>query len=414
MRTFLLFAALLVASPLCACLNDRDSRARAQQRQDERNTNPDEGFPDIRDVVTGRFDRFPAAFFEQRIQLSEARIAKDAGDFDAYDDMAVAYDRIGNDEKAIEIIEKKRAALDSRKSGTAHDVWKEHDYAYHANLGTFMAHRWFKQGAKPENIAELKRGSDLIARAIAIKPDAHFGREKYQLQAMEWILSAPKFDGEELPSLLGLPVAIIRHGRPWGDLTSKKAQEAATGLAGLIVLGAAWESIDVTYALATMLWVSGEKDEACFAILRCVELAAMGRSSIAAGAPTGAVLENLLMAALPIDGLKGKLGGEFKEARTKANEWVKSRNEYLLAKMATGLHPDTDKNFWLEFYGGGGWVPNFLTDPVTTVVLGVPLFFVFALCAGLAVLWVLHRRRRVPAVRPPRQLQPLSYLPDRP
>ena len=136
----------------------------------------------------------------------------------------------------------------------------------------------------------------------------------------------------------------------------------------------------------------------------------MGRNSIAAGAPTGAALEKLLTAALPIDGLKGKLAGEFKDARAKADDWVKRRNEYLLAKMATGLHPDTDKNFWLEFYGGGGWVPNFLTDPFTLPALALPMV---VLVGGLSLYWLQQRRkRRVLPPPPPRKRVPLSYLPD--
>ncbi|CAG0993778.1 hypothetical protein PLCT2_02626 [Planctomycetaceae bacterium] len=410
MRLTIVLAALVIGAPLCACLNDRDSRARSQQRHDERNTNPDEGFPDIRDVVTGRFDRFPSAFYQRRIELSQERIAANPGDFEAYDDMAVAYDRIGDDDKAVEVIERKRAALDARKKTTPSDEWKEHDYAYFANLGTFVAHRWFKQGAKTERIDEMKRGRDLIARAIAIKPDAHFGREKYQLMAMDWILSGPRFDGEELPSLLNLPAAIIRNGKPWGDQTGKNAREVAIGLAGLIVLGAAWESIDVTYSLATMLWVQGEEDDACLAILRCAELAGMGRKSIAAGAPTGAALEKLLMAALPVEGVRGKLASEFKDARVRADDWVKRRNEYLLAKMAAGLHPDTDKNFWLEFYGGGGWVPNVLTNPFTMPALALPMV---VLLGGLGLYWLQQRRkRRAAPPPPPKKRVPLSYLPD--
>ncbi len=59
-----------------------------------------------------------------------------------------------------------------------------------ANLGTLYLHS-----------GNASRGKELIARAIAINPDAHFGREKYQLWLAEYIdqselkLSGNSFDG---------------------------------------------------------------------------------------------------------------------------------------------------------------------------------------------------------------------------
>lgn len=82
----------------------------------------------------------------------------------------------------------------------------------------------------------MKRARNLIAAAIKLNPDAHFGREKYQLKLMEWIISATK--KKEFPSLSSIADQ---------EMTKDRAQKAVTGLTGLIVLGDAWQSVDVFF-----------------------------------------------------------------------------------------------------------------------------------------------------------------------
>ena len=62
-------------------------------------------------------------------------------------------------------------------------------YRYHANLGTFIIHRWFRSGANRKHISEVDTARAEIAEAIRLNPNAHFGREKYQLEVMNWILA---------------------------------------------------------------------------------------------------------------------------------------------------------------------------------------------------------------------------------
>ena len=68
---------------------------------------------------------------------------------------------------------------------------KEHRYRYHANLGTFLVHRWVRQGGDRSSIEESSNPRDEIAAAIEINPNAHFGREKYQLRVIDWIIKPP-------------------------------------------------------------------------------------------------------------------------------------------------------------------------------------------------------------------------------
>ena len=81
---------------------------------------------------------------------------------------------------------------------------------------------------------------------MEINPNAHFGREKYQLRALEWIVDPPKVGRAQqcLPNILGWSFDGYR--RPQTD--PKEADDAVRGLAGLIVLGNAWESVDIFHA----------------------------------------------------------------------------------------------------------------------------------------------------------------------
>ena len=83
-------------------------------------------------------------------------------------------------------MKKKKAALDSLTGNEA----KDHRYRYLANLGTFHAHRWVSQTAEKRNtdLSDLRRSEELITQAIKENPDAHFGREIYQLMAIRWLL----------------------------------------------------------------------------------------------------------------------------------------------------------------------------------------------------------------------------------
>jgi len=81
----------------------------------------------------------------------------------------------------------------------------EHEYRYLANLGTFHAHRWIGNGGDRESLSDLEIAADLIRRAIELNPDAHFGRERYQLLAIEWLRGLPGEDDPEREDQLRVP-----------------------------------------------------------------------------------------------------------------------------------------------------------------------------------------------------------------
>ncbi|MEZ5988690.1 MAG: hypothetical protein R3F30_06125 [Planctomycetota bacterium] len=132
------------------------------------------GLPDALRLVTGRWHRHGKAYYEARIRRLPERLEAHPDDLDAYDDLAVAHERLGDRDAALAVIERKKKALDARADKDA--VWKRHLYRYHANKGTFLAH----SGRFDAAVAELER-------ALEIDPAAHFGRERYQVDLIRYV-----------------------------------------------------------------------------------------------------------------------------------------------------------------------------------------------------------------------------------
>jgi tetratricopeptide (TPR) repeat protein len=155
---------LAVALPAVAlaCLWDYDTLKQERAR-----------FPDTLELITGKFLRHSKEFYEWRIQDRLKKLQTDPKNLAYYDDLAVAYDKTGQHDKAIETM------LDKEKL-------KPGLYETYANLGTFYFHS-----------AKLEEGLPYIDKALAINPDAHFGRERYQKWLVEYAIS--RRDGERIP-----------------------------------------------------------------------------------------------------------------------------------------------------------------------------------------------------------------------
>ncbi len=326
---------LLSFLPICAhaCGWDRDTLAAEAK-----------GVPQAVRVITGRFPRNPPLYYEMRLKRVATQIEKEPSRLELYDDAGVACDRLARGDAAIEWMNKKRRQLEKRdaKDKNVRDHW----YRYHANIGTFYAHRWLRAGANRKRIGELETARDHIERAISINPDAHFGREKYQLQAMQWMLHPPKVKADEM----GLPTFY-----KWSKQTPAKA--AVKGLNGLIVLGAAWQSVDTFNALAEALQSDDQRTSVSFmARLRAAELVDGGKRSTLPTAPIGAALKKLFLNPNPLtdsaileDDKKVEVKKQFRELRREADEWQRQRTDYMMSRLQAGRHPDTDANFWKQW-----------------------------------------------------------------
>jgi tetratricopeptide (TPR) repeat protein len=154
-RGLLLILIVTMAMPAAglACLWDYDTLEMERKQ-----------FPDLAELIAGKFLRHSKEFYEWRIADRQKRIEESLDDVRLRDDLAVAYDKTGQHEKAIE------TALKAQEL-------KSNRYETLANLGTFHIHN-----------GDLEAGLEFIGRAIEINPDAHFGREIYQRLLVEYVL----------------------------------------------------------------------------------------------------------------------------------------------------------------------------------------------------------------------------------
>ncbi len=155
---------LVLLTPMfLACLWDNDTI------QMERRA-----FPDTLELITGKFLRHSDVYYQWRIEDRKPRLAASPTP-ELFDDLAVAFEKLGDHDKAIELMHEKQAAFPGL-------------YETHANLGTFLIHA-----------GRLEEGIKEIEKAIEINPDAHFGREIYQLQLVKFILENRKDGQLKLP-----------------------------------------------------------------------------------------------------------------------------------------------------------------------------------------------------------------------
>jgi tetratricopeptide (TPR) repeat protein len=123
----------------------------------------------------------------------------------------VSYDKLKQHEQAI-------------ATGLRCQALKADRYESEANLGTFYIH-----AGQPE------RGLEHLRRAVHINPDAHFGREKYQIRLVEFVSQQKKEDSSKAPirkdTLLDLVLLLT------DTKQNKNRQEAVKGIAGMLHFG---------------------------------------------------------------------------------------------------------------------------------------------------------------------------------
>jgi hypothetical protein len=302
------------------------------------------GVPDTVKVIAGRFERNPPQYYQMRLERVARELQTNPNKLENYDDAGVACDRLHRGDEAIAWMEKKKQRLEALTTSgqIPKDKYNEHRYRYLANIGTFYAHRWLRNGANRKNISDMQEGRDYIKAAIQLNPDAHFGREKYQLQIMEWILNSKKkvstFE-EKMPSFID-------------DCCVEKPKEVEKGLRGIIVLGDAWQSVDVFNALGNTLTAERNSVVAYLAKLRAMELVDEGKKSLVPGAPTGPKLKDSLDAmwtTMLSTGRRPEVAQQFRELRDEAERWHNHRIAFMQAKFKEGQHPDTHPEFWKDY-----------------------------------------------------------------
>jgi tetratricopeptide (TPR) repeat protein len=139
------------------------------------------GLPDDHDLLSGRWLRHSTDYYRHRLETLPTHIEAHPTDLAAFDDLAVAHERLGDRSSALAVIERKSRVLADLAQDDAGAEIANHRYRYHANKGTFLAH----SGRFEEAIVELEK-------AIAIEPAAHFGRERFQIDLIRHVAACRK------------------------------------------------------------------------------------------------------------------------------------------------------------------------------------------------------------------------------
>lgn len=148
----LTFLLILFVSTLTACLWDTDTLNEEMSES-----------PTAIHLVTGAFPRHSKAFYRWRIEDRTAKLAQGNDDPLHYDDIAVAHDKLNEQDKAIEWIKRKEEKYPG-------------NYETYANLGTFHIHS-----------GNFLQGIAYLEKALEINPAAHFNRERYQLYVARYL-----------------------------------------------------------------------------------------------------------------------------------------------------------------------------------------------------------------------------------
>ncbi len=275
--------ALLVAMKAMACFWDIDTLA-MEQRQ----------FPKLLELMTGHLPIHSKEYYEWIVADRKQRLDQDPKDLSAMDDLAVAYDKLGNPEKGIEVM----LAKENLEPG---------QYTTAANLGTLYIHT-----------RELEKGLLWIRKAIEINPDAHFGREIVQQRLVEYVLLQRKEGVKGLPldreidpypkeKGIGFAAYYLRAqigdvNKVTPELRQKLLNDAGRGISGMMHFGN-WDSPVLQEAMGDILISSHRNNQK--GARNHASLAYLG-AALRVDDPTGkAILREKAGAALAQQGVVG-------------------------------------------------------------------------------------------------------------
>lgn len=339
------------------------------------------GLPEVSDAVFGRLEINPPLYYEMRLKRVTAEIRTKPDELGFYDDAGVACDKLGKLDEAIEWMNQKKLHLDGAKLSP--DILKDHQYRYHANLGTFFAHKWVKQEDKTDTTL-LKKGIGELEEAIRINPDAHFGREIVQIKVLKLLEEkfgqGVVFDGPELEADW---ISFVE------EVGNEKVQK---GIIGIMLMGSGAESPDMIYLLG--LSTFGQKEKPAhrmrdFFGVRIFDLRSEGKKSLL-------IPENPRSIYIPDSHRSGGFTNVFDIGIKNGTEFRAKRSEYMMARLEKGEHPDTNPDFWNDYKE----VPRVSFDALAAQqnIIDAVLYngkAILAVIGGLAILgaWLIYRRK---------------------
>ena len=180
-------------------------------------------FAMVHDVIHERYARHGPAFYEERERLARQRMAGFHPDsetaFALTDDIAVGLDRRGRSEEAIALMR------DKLKRQEALGLKGKELYSSYANLAEFLlhGHLWGMMKGEFASRQRVKEARDLINKSMAANPKAHFGREGWQLIAIETLIEFGNSPAEAkttdlIGNRLDVSINVTAHKGTWDYL----------------------------------------------------------------------------------------------------------------------------------------------------------------------------------------------------
>jgi tetratricopeptide (TPR) repeat protein len=358
------------------------------------------GLPAVASILAGKWERHSGFFYEHRIDRMRAHLADKPDDLDALDNLAVALEKLGRIDEAIATLEPVIAEHPDR-------------YTAQANLGTFYLHRFLDRRDR----ADLDRGIGHIEQALEINPDAHFGREEYQLELARHVrrslddpalLDGPSFVA---PMLLGDGLTReeqqermrqIRGEMAGVEASRPEVEHAIEGIVGMIRFGTG-TSPNLYHALGDLLAARKDKHLAAWAYLRAIEF----------GHPEPQLLEDAvddLRAVIGEEPTRAELRNSLDAAIAEADAWVGAFQAWQAQILRDGRDPTSEANlagFYAEHGDAGprlgfAWEDHLPRQPAarTGLIVLAVVAVVFVLGLFLLVRWL--RRHRVKSFTPAR------------
>ena len=366
--TTLVFSIGLAASSL-ACYNDVDTNL-IELRDNL----------DITNAVAGRYTVFPPEYYKRRIEIQSAILKNDPNNLDAYDNISVAYDRIGDGNSALKWIREKRKHLENAP--------KNQLYSTEANEGTFLIVRWIRSH-KPGDVTDAIESEKHIAKALQINPDAHFGREFAQLYCIRAMIQSGKdkdWQAEFIPNLISI-----------ADKDHIDHKKLRFGIAGMMVLGAAWKLPIFIQTIASLLPDDYQMAALCQARLHDIDpnLAPLVRADVPKrdGGHSNDVISNNDLRVI-------------EHLIQNAKDYQANNDKWVLINVANGQHPDTQSKFWEGFQEvppvpkGDFNIPpknqRSMGDSTAKIVNGTLIFFgLFGVFAAYLIVEAIIKGRKV-------------------
>ncbi|MFO0930542.1 MAG: hypothetical protein U0736_26515 [Gemmataceae bacterium] len=147
-------------------------------------------FAMVHDVLHERFARHGVAHYRERDRVTRARLTElspdDPASFPLADDLAAGLDRLGRPAEAVPVMRDKLARQ------LARGMKGRELYTSYANLGTFLIHSSYAAAiaGNAEARGRFREGVELVRKSVEVNPDAHFGRERWQVAVAEFLRAA--------------------------------------------------------------------------------------------------------------------------------------------------------------------------------------------------------------------------------